>query len=99
MSSIFFILHLAPLYISWSFINDPHSPLAVALSLCPFTALMTIGMRNLFTIVPTWQILVSMVVQIICALGAFWLAGRSLRLGMLRYGQRLTWRGLFGTPN
>jgi hypothetical protein len=60
---------------------------------------MTIGMRNLFTIVPTWQILVSMVVQIICALGAFWLAGRSLRLGMLRYGQRLTWRGLFGTPN
>jgi ABC-2 type transport system permease protein len=99
VSSIFFILHLAPLYISWSFINDPHSPLAVALSLCPFTALMTIGMRNLFTIVPTWQILVSMVVQIICALGAFWLAGRSLRLGMLRYGQRLTWRGLFGTPN
>ena len=99
VSSIFFILHLAPLYISWSFINDPHSPLAVALSLCPFTALMTIGMRNLFAIVPTWQILVSMVVQIICALGAFWLAGRSLRLGMLRYGQRLTWRGLFGTPN
>jgi ABC-2 type transport system permease protein len=88
-----------PFYISWSFINNPHGPLAVSLSLLPFTALITIGMRNLFTIVPTWQILVSMGVQVICALGAFWLAGRSLRLGMLRYGQRLTWRGLFGSAN
>jgi len=99
VSAIFFILHLVPFYISWSFINNPHGLLAVSLSLLPFTALITIGMRNLFTIVPTWQILVSMGVQIICALGAFWLAGRSLRLGMLRYGQRLTWRGLFGSAN
>jgi ABC-2 type transport system permease protein len=99
VSAIFFILHVVPFYISWSFINDPHGPLAVALSLMPFTALITISMRNLFTIVPAWQILVSMMVQIICTLGAFWLAGRSLRLGMLRYGQRLNWRSLFGSAN
>lgn len=96
ISSIFFILHMVPLYISWNFINDPHGPLAVALSLMPFTALMTIGMRNLFTIVPTWQIFASMCVQIVCAAGAFWLAGRALRLGLLRYGQRLNLRNLFG---
>ncbi|HAY85153.1 MAG TPA: ABC transporter permease, partial [Chloroflexi bacterium] len=65
----------------------------------PFTALMTIGMRNLFTIVPTWQILVSMSIQIFCAIGAFWLAGRSLRVGMLRYGNRLTWRSLLRVQN
>lgn len=99
VSAIFFVLHLAPLYISWVFINDPHGPLAVMLSLLPFTALVTTGMRNLFTIVPTWQIMLSMMVQIACALGAFWLAGRALRLGMLRYGQRLTWRGLLGTSS
>jgi ABC-2 type transport system permease protein len=97
VSSIFFILHLAPLYISWTFINNPHGSLAVSLSLLPFTALMTIGMRNLFTIVPTWQIFVSMAVQIVCTFGSLWLAGRSLRLGKLRYGQRLRWRSLFGT--
>ncbi len=96
VSGIFVALHLAPLYISWIFLNDPHGPLAVALSLLPFTALMTIGIRNLFTIVPAWQIIVSMAVQVVCTLGAFWLAGRSLRLGMLRYGQRLRWRSLFG---
>jgi ABC-2 type transport system permease protein len=99
VSAIFFVLHLVPLYISWVFINDPHGTLAVGLSILPFTALMTIGMRNLFTIVPTWQILLSMVVQITCALGAFWLAGRALRLGMLRYGQRLSLRGLLSTTS
>jgi ABC-2 type transport system permease protein len=99
VSAIFFILHLAPLYVSWSFINDPHGPLALSLSLLPFTALMTIGMRNLFTIVPAWQVLVSVAVQIVCTLGAFWLAGRSLRLGILRYGQRLTWRRLLGSAS
>jgi len=97
VSSIFFILHLAPFYISWVFINDPHGPLAVSLSLMPFTALLTLGLRNLFTIVPTWQIFASMLIQIICTLGAIWLAGRSLRLGLLRYGQRLNWRNLFST--
>ena len=99
VSAIFFVLHLAPLYISWIFINDPHGPLAVSLSILPFTALMTTGMRNLFTIVPAWQIILSMAVQIACALAALWLAGRALRLGMLRYGQRLSLRGLLGTTS
>jgi ABC-2 type transport system permease protein len=96
ISAIFFVLHLAPLYISWVFINDPHGPLAVSLSILPFTTLMTTGMRNLFTIVPTWQIILSIAVQSACALAALWLAGRALRLGMLRYGQRLSLRGLLG---
>jgi ABC-2 type transport system permease protein len=52
-------------------------------------------MRNLY-IVPTWQILASFTVQTICALGALWIAGRAFRFGMLRYGQRLTWRRLSG---
>ncbi len=94
VSAIFVIPHLVPFYISWSFINNPHGPLAVSLSMLPFTALMTTGMRNLFTIVPAWQIFTSVTIQVICALAAFWLAGRSLRLGMLHYGQRLTWRSL-----
>jgi ABC-2 type transport system permease protein len=94
-SAIFVILHLAPIYVSWSFINQPHSTLAVVMSLLPFTSMMTIGMRNLFTIVPLWQVLVSCSVQVLCALGGLWLAGRAFRLGMLRYGQRLKLDVLF----
>lgn len=89
ISSIFIILHLVPLYISLLFLKQPHSILAIILSLMPFTGLMTIGMRNLFSIVPTWQVLVSMIVQILSAFGAISFAIWAFRYGMLQYGQRL----------
>jgi ABC-2 type transport system permease protein len=96
VSAIFFILHALPFYVSWSFLSNPHSSMAVLLSLLPFTSLMTVGMRNLFTIVPVWQVAVSVAVQAACASGAIWLASRAFRYGMLRYGQRLTFRRLLG---
>jgi len=96
LSSVFVILHMLPLYVSWTFLNEPHGTLPVVLSLLPFTALMTVGMRNLFTIVPTWQVIVSAIIQAICAAGGVWLAGRAFRLGILRYGQRLQFSKLFG---
>jgi ABC-2 type transport system permease protein len=36
---IFFFLFAAPLYVSWIYLDDPHRPFAVILSLLPFTAL------------------------------------------------------------
>lgn len=95
VSGVFLILHLLPLYAGLIFINSPHHPLGVLFSLLPFTALVTLGMRNLFTIVPFWQVAVSVAVQTLGAVGAIWLAGRALRLGMLRYGQRLNWQALW----
>jgi len=88
---------MIPLYVGFAFLNNPDSSLAVTLSLLPFTSLMAIAMRNLFYSVPTWQIALSVCVQTVCALGAIWLASRSFRLGMLRYGQRMSWRRLFQT--
>lgn len=95
ISSLFAVLHIAPLYVGWSFLNNPQSTLAGWLSMLPFTSLMTISLRNLSTIVPTWQIVVSMLVQSLCALGAIWLASRAFRLGALRYGQGLKISRLF----
>ncbi len=97
VSSIFIILHMIPIYLSAAFLNDPNNTLALTLSYLPFTALMTIAMRNLFTAVPMGQVLVSAAIQVGCALGVIWLASRAFRLGMLRYGQRLEWRRLFQT--
>jgi ABC-2 type transport system permease protein len=86
---------LIPLYIAFAFVNKPDSTLAIALSVLPFTSLMTTAMRNMFYSVPSWQVAVSVFVQTIFALGAIWLASRAFRLGMLRYGQRLNWRNIF----
>ncbi|MFQ5796387.1 MAG: ABC transporter permease [Candidatus Bipolaricaulia bacterium] len=76
--------------------ESPNGALSIGLTLFPLTALPAVGMRTIFMTVPVWQIAASVVIQILCALGALWLAGRAFRLGMLRYGQRLIWRELFG---
>jgi len=90
----FFILHMIPFYLAWALVKTPDAPLPIVLSLLPFTALLTISLRNIFAAVPAWQVVASVAVQTLCAASALWLAGRAFRLGMLRYGQRLRWREL-----
>jgi len=90
----FFILHMIPFYLAWVLLKTPNAPLPTVLSLLPFTALLTISLRNIFAAVPAWQVVASVAVQTLCAASALWLAGRAFRMGMLRYGQRLRWREL-----
>jgi ABC-2 type transport system permease protein len=77
------------------FIENPNSPLAIALSFFPLTAPMSIALRIGFTTIPAWQVIVSVAILVLSAIGAVWLAGRAFRLGMLRYGQRLRWAEIF----
>jgi ABC-2 type transport system permease protein len=94
--AVFFILHLAPLYLAWAIIRTPNAVVPLTLTFLPFTALLTVTLRNIFAAVPLWQVALSVVIQILCAIGALWLAGRALRLGMLRYGKRLNLREILG---
>ena len=73
-------------------VENPNSPLALGLSLFPLTAPVTLMMRQEMTILPNWQIGLSSVILCLSAVAAIWLAGRTFRLGMLRYGKRLAWR-------
>ena len=78
-----------------AFIQNPNSPLAIAMSLFPLTAPMTITIRMSFTTIPAWQLIASVTILVLSAIGAVWLAGRAFRLGMLRYGQRIHWKEVF----
>jgi ABC-2 type transport system permease protein len=57
----FFILLplIAPMYLNTALLYDPNGPLAVALSLFPFTAPVVMVMRVTATDVPLWQIVLS----------------------------------------
>jgi len=79
--------------------SSPNSSLSLVLSLIPLTAPVAMLVRDGLTILPVWQIALSAVIQIVCAVAAIWLAGRAFRLGMLRYGKRLSWRELFAHPS
>jgi ABC-2 type transport system permease protein len=86
---LFFMLFIIPLYAIMLIGESPNATPSVVLSILPFTSLLTVGFRSLFSVAPAWQVAASAFTQTICALGAVWLAGRAARLGMLRYGQRL----------
>ena len=93
---LFFMLFLIPLYALMVIGETPNAAPSVLLTLLPFTSLLTLGFRSLFSVVPLWQVVASVFIQMTCALGALWLAGRAFRLGMLRYGQRLRLREILG---
>ncbi|MGE5123335.1 MAG: ABC transporter permease [Acidobacteriaceae bacterium] len=76
------------------FMQNPNSPLAIVLSFFPLTTPMTMALRMAFANIPSWQVITSIIILVISASGAIWLAGRAFRLGMLRYGQRLRWKEL-----
>lgn len=92
--ALFSLLHIVPIYLAWAIVQTPDATLPIVLSFLPFTSLVTVSLRNLFGVVPWWQVAASITIQTLCAVGALWLAGRAFRLGMLRYGQRLNWREL-----
>jgi ABC-2 type transport system permease protein len=95
MMALFTIPIWIPYILIPTFIQNPNSPLAIAASLFPLTAPMSIAIRIGFNPIPTWQLLLSVVLLVFSAIGSVWLAGRAFRLGMLRYGQRLRWKELF----
>jgi len=92
-----FTLPLAvPLWFVSAILANPNSALSVGLSLFPLTAPLAISLRAGYTDIPLWQSILAVSLLILCAIGALWLAGRAFRIGLLRYGKRLTWREIFG---
>lgn len=89
ISGLFILPNVIPLWVMMTFIQNPNGPVAVALSLFPFTAPISLTLRAAFGIVPVWQAAVAALLLVLSAWGAVWLAGRAFRLGMLRYGKRV----------
>ena len=87
---------MLPFWFMSQIMLNPSGPLATGLSIFPLTAPVTLPLRSAFMEVPVWQVALSILLLVICAACAVWLAGRAFRLGMLRYGKRLSWKELFG---
>lgn len=89
------LLAMAPFFLLIVILSNPNGTLAVVLSLIPFSAPLTMLMRLPLADIPAWQIVTSMLLLVLSALGVMFLAGRAMRLGMLRYGKRLSLADLF----
>ncbi|MDI9355629.1 MAG: ABC transporter permease [Chitinophagaceae bacterium] len=94
-----FILPItSPLIISIMMIGkvllDPHDSFAFWLSIIPFTSPIIMMMRIPFD-VPTWEILLSMSLIILCFLFTTWIASKIYRIGILMYGTKINYKILF----
>ena len=71
-------------------LNNPNGPIAVAASLFPFTASLTMFLRTAIAEVPAWQVGLSVLLLIVTTIGVAWTAGRIYRVGILMYGKKPT---------
>jgi ABC-2 type transport system permease protein len=90
ISSLFSLPMMIPYYLSSTIMMNPNGALAMFLSYFPITAPITLLMRMGFTVVPAWQIAINVSILILFAIFAIWFAGRAFRMGMLRYGKKLS---------
>jgi ABC-2 type transport system permease protein len=81
---------VVPLWFVSAIIFNPNGALAVGMSLFPLTAPIALPLRAVFTTVPPWQIIFTITFLCLLAGFALWLSGRIFRLGMLRYGKRVS---------
>ncbi len=96
VSGLFSMPIMIPYYLSSTIMMNPNGTLAMFLSYFPLTSPITILMRMAFTVIPTWQISLHIAILTGFAAFAIWFAARAFRLGMLRYGKKLSIIELFG---
>jgi ABC-2 type transport system permease protein len=71
-------------------IRDPNSPLAFWTSIFPYTAPIIMFVRVAVQMPPLWQILLSVVLQLVAIWIMIWICARIYRIGILMYGKRPT---------
>lgn len=77
---IFTLPAAIPFYFLALIIRQPNDPLAVALSLFPPSAPLTMAMRLSITQVPAVEIILSIALLVVTVAGMIWLAGRLFRM-------------------
>jgi len=88
-SSLVILPLFAPLYVLPVLIENPNSTLGTVFALLPFTSVQTMGVQILFISISFAKVLASLGVSIVSTILVAWLASRSFRISMLRYGKRI----------
>ena len=88
------IILVVGLYIGFTAMKSPESPLVFWSSLIPFTSPIVMLVRIPFG-VPAWEIVTSMALLVASFIFFTWLSGRIYRVGILMYGKKVTWKELY----
>lgn len=89
------MLIMIPFFIALSMESNAQSSLVIITSLFPFASLIVMPARMILVEVPLWQILLSIVINIVVVIGIFKLAGKIYRIGILLTGKKPKWSEVF----
>jgi ABC-2 type transport system permease protein len=81
---------MIPIYLWTAIANAPNGPLALILSLFPYSAPVAMLMRMTASAVPPWQLAVSLGLLLIAVAGTIWLMARLFRAQTLLSGEPLS---------
>lgn len=85
-------LFILPIFLVAVILENPGSPLVVFFSLFPTTSFLTISLRWGLGSVPLWQLGAGWIILVLTAVFTIYAAARIFRIGMLQYGQPLSWK-------
>lgn len=85
---------LLAVYGSITIMNNPNGTMSFWLSMIPFTSPIAMLARIPFD-VPVWQIALSMIILLISMLAMVFIASKIYRVGILMYGNKVTWKELW----
>ena len=83
------------LFIMLHTFEHPNSALSVWTSIIPWTSPMVMLARIPFGVVPTWQLLLSIVLLALTFLATAWFSAKVYKIGILTYGKKSTFKDLF----
>ncbi len=85
------MLIMIPFFIAFSLQSNPNSPIATIASMFPFASLIVMPARISLLEVPSWQLILSLIISIAVMISVFPLAGKIFRVGILRTGKKPKW--------
>ena len=90
MAALISISAIAPIFLIGVLVDSPHSPLAVVLSIFPWTSPLTMMIRISIGGVPAWQIILSTLLLVLATVFVLRASARVFRVGLLLYGKSPT---------
>jgi ABC-2 type transport system permease protein len=95
VAGLFTLPIVLPFWFITAIMFNPNGQIATWLSIFPLTAPIAMPLRVVFTTVPVWQTILTIVLLDLLAVFTIWLAGRIFRVGMLQYGKRVSFKQIF----
>jgi ABC-2 type transport system permease protein len=85
------LLIIIPFFMAFSMMENPNSPIANVAALLPFASIMIMPVKMTVVEVPLWQLILTLVINLLTIFAIFPVVGKIYRVGILKTGKKPQW--------